>query len=325
MLNDNDILTCARRVFDIESQAIASLAEHLDGQFVRAVQIILASRGRVIVTGIGKSGVIGQKLSATLSSTGTPSFFLHPAEARHGDLGMVTKDDVVICFSKSGTTNEISAILPALKKIGVSIITLTGNRRSSLAEQSDVVLDVHVATEACVNDLAPTASAAAMLAMGDALAIALLEQRGFQKEDFAFLHPGGALGRQFVKIDEIMFTGSRVPAVDLKAGLQQIISEISTKRLGGTCVVDETGTLAGIITDGDIRRLWNQPVSINSLTAAEIMNPNPKVIRSGALAINAFKILDSNNINQIIVVDEQRKPVGMIHLHDLLDAGIGRG
>ncbi|MBN1560620.1 KpsF/GutQ family sugar-phosphate isomerase [candidate division KSB1 bacterium] len=324
-LNDDDVLACAHRVLAIESRAIASLAAHLDAQFVRAVHIILACRGRVIVTGIGKSGVMGQKLSATLSSTGTPSFFLHPAEAMHGDLGMVTKDDVVICFSKSGATNEISAILPTLKKIGVSIITLTGNLRSTLAEQSDVVLNVHVDVEACVNDLAPTASAAAMLAMGDALAIALLEKRGFQKKDFAFLHPGGALGRQFVTIDEIMFTGSRVPRVDLQAGLQQIISEISTKRLGGTCVVDEKGVLAGIITDGDMRRLWNQPVAINSLTAKEIMNTHPKIIRSGALAINAFKILDSNNIMQIVIVDEQKRPIGMIHLHDLLDAGIGRG
>jgi arabinose-5-phosphate isomerase len=324
-LDKDDILTCARRVLDIESRAIASLAAFLDEKFVQAVHIILACCGRVIVTGIGKSGVMGQKLSATLSSTGTPSFFLHPAEAIHGDLGMVTKDDVVICFSKSGTTNEISAILPTLKKIGVSIITLTGNLRSTLAAQSNVVLNVHVPFEACVNDLAPTASTAAMLAMGDALAIALLEKRGFQKEDFAFLHPGGALGRQFVIIDDIMFTGSRIPKVELNAGLQKIISEISNKRLGGTCVVDDSGILAGIITDGDMRRLWNQPVNMNTVTAKEIMNQNPKIINSGALAINAFKILDNNNIMQIVIVDEQKRPVGMIHLHDLLDAGIGLG
>ncbi|MBN1480616.1 KpsF/GutQ family sugar-phosphate isomerase [candidate division KSB1 bacterium] len=295
----------------------------LDDQFVRAIQLILECRGRIIVTGIGKSGVIGQKMSATFSSTGTPSFFLHPAEAIHGDLGMVTRDDMVICLSKSGNTNEISAIIPTLKKIGVPIITLTGNLRSSLAERSDVVLNVCVENEACPNDLAPTASTVAMLAMGDALAVALLEQRGFQKEDFAFFHPGGSLGRQFVTIDEIMFTGSRIPLVPLDAGLQQIISEISTKRLGGTCVVEDSGILAGIITDGDMRRLWSQPVNIDKLTAKDIMNADPKTIETGALATQAFKILDQHNIMQIIVVDVKKKPIGMIHLHDLLDAGIG--
>jgi arabinose-5-phosphate isomerase len=323
VLNDVEILARARRVIDIESKAIGQLADRLDEQFVRAVDLIMECQGRVIVTGIGKSGVIGQKMSATLSSTGTPSFFLHPAEAIHGDLGMVTKHDVVICLSKSGNTNEISAIIPTLTKMGVPIITITGNLRSALAEKSHVVLDVHVDEEACPNDLAPTASIAAMLAMGDALAIALLQKRGFRREDFAFFHPGGSLGRQFIKIDDIMFTGSRMPVVPLTAKLQQIISEISTKRVGGTCVTDEQGNLAGIITDGDMRRLWSQPVNIDKLTAKDIMNADPKIIESGALAINAFNILDQHNIMQIIVVDEKKKPVGMIHLHDLLDAGIG--
>lgn len=320
---EKEILACARRVFSIESQAVQALVAKLDEQFVQAVHLIFKCHGRIIVTGIGKSGVIGQKMSATFSSTGTPSFFLHPAEAIHGDLGMVTKDDVVVCLSKSGNTNEISAIIPALKKIGVPIITLTGNLRSSLAERSDVVLNVSVEAEACPNDLAPTASTVAMLAMGDALAVALLEQRGFNREDFAFLHPGGSLGRQFTKIDEIMFTGPRVPIVSPNADLQQIISEISNKRLGGTCVVEADGTLAGIITDGDMRRLWSQPVNIEKLTAKDIMNAEPKIIESGALAINAFNILDQHNIMQIIVVDTLKKPIGMIHLHDLLDAGIG--
>ncbi len=318
-----EILACAKRVFTIESQAVLALVDKIDEQFVKAAQLVFECRGRIIVTGIGKSGVIGQKLSATFSSTGTPSFFLHPAEAIHGDLGMVTKDDVVICLSKSGNTNEISAIIPALKKLGVPIITLTGNLRSSLAERSDVVLDVSVEAEACPNDLAPTASTMAMLAMGDALAVALLEQRGFRKEDFAFLHPGGSLGRQFIKIDEIMFVGERIPQVKQEADLQQIISEISNKRLGSTCVVHEDGALAGIITDGDMRRLWSQPVNIEKLTARDIMNAEPKTIESGALAVTAFNILDQNNIMQIIVVDGKNKPIGMIHLHDLLDAGIG--
>lgn len=319
----HEILASARRVFTIESRAVHELVDKLDEQFVAAIQLLWDCKGRVIVTGIGKSGVIGQKMSATFSSTGTPSFFLHPAEAIHGDLGMVTKDDVVICLSKSGNTNEISAIVPALKKIGVPIITLTGNLRSSLADRSDIVLNVSVEAEACPNDLAPTASTIAMLAMGDALAVALLEQRGFRREDFAFLHPGGALGRQFVKIDEIMFVGQRVPIVTKDADLQQIISEISNKRLGGTCVIEPDGTLAGIITDGDMRRLWSQPVNIEKLTAQDIMNATPKIIQTGELAVNAFKILDQHNIMQIIVVDEKNIPIGMIHLHDLLDAGIG--
>lgn len=323
MLDEKQILDCAHRVFAVESQAVRSLGDMLDERFIKAIQLVLACRGRVIVTGIGKSGVIGQKMSATFSSTGTPSFFLHPAEAIHGDLGMVTRDDLVICLSKSGNTNEISAIIPTLKKIGVPIITLTGNLRSSLAERSDVVLNVAVDSEACPNDLAPTASTIAMLAMGDALAVALLEQRGFQREDFAFFHPGGSLGRQFITIDEIMFSGARVPTVALDAGLQQIISEISTKRLGGTCVVEDNGVLAGIITDGDMRRLWSQSVNIDKITAKDIMNADPKTIGSGALATQAFKILDQHNIMQIIVIDAKKKPIGMIHLHDLLDAGIG--
>lgn len=321
--NKKEILASAKRVFTIESRAVEALVDKLDDQFSAAVQIIWDCTGRIIVTGIGKSGVIGQKMSATFSSTGTPSFFLHPAEAIHGDLGMVTKDDVVICLSKSGNTNEISAIIPALKKIGVPIITLTGNLRSSLSDRSDIVLNVSVDTEACPNDLAPTASTIAMLAMGDALAVALLEQRGFRKEDFAFLHPGGSLGRQFVKIDEIMFVGDRVPIVSKDADLQQIISEISNKRLGGTCVIEPDGTLAGIITDGDMRRLWSQPVNIEQLTAKDIMNDDPKIIKVGELAVNAFNILDQHNIMQIIVVNEKNIPVGMIHLHDLLDAGLG--
>jgi arabinose-5-phosphate isomerase len=319
-----EILASAKRVFTIESRAVKALIAKLDDHFVAAVQLIWDCKGRVIVTGIGKSGVIGQKMSATFSSTGTPSFFLHPAEAIHGDLGMVTKDDVVICLSKSGNTNEISAIIPAFKKIGVPIITLTGNLRSSLAGRSDIVLNVSVDVEACPNDLAPTASTVAMLAMGDALAIALLEQRGFRKEDFAFLHPGGSLGRQFIKIDEIMFVGDRIPIVAKDSDLQHIISEISKKRLGGTCVIEPDGSLAGIITDGDMRRLWSQPVNIEKLTAQDIMNADPKIVKSGELASSAFKILDQHNIMQIIVVNESNIPIGMIHLHDLLDAGIGR-
>ncbi len=320
---EQDILNSARHVFEMESRAIADLKDRINSQFVRAVREILTCRGRVIVTGIGKSGLIGKKITATLASTGTPSFFLHPAEAIHGDLGMVTASDVIICLSKSGNTGEISAILPMLKQLGVTIITITGNERSALAERSDIVLNVYVAAEACPNDLAPTASTAAMLAMGDALAISLLKQRGFEKEDFAFLHPGGSLGRQLLPIKDIMFSGAKVPRVDLNAPLETVILEITKKRFGCTCVIAGDGALAGLITDGDLRRLWQSEVNPKEVTAEQIMNPTPKVILESAFAKSAFQMMEQHNIMQVVVIDGDRKPVGMVHLHDLLEAGIG--
>ncbi|MDZ7315508.1 MAG: KpsF/GutQ family sugar-phosphate isomerase [candidate division KSB1 bacterium] len=321
--NKNVIIECARRVLRIESEAVAALIPRIDESFERAVRTILNCKGRVIVTGIGKSGLIGKKIAATFSSTGTPAFFLHPADAVHGDVGMVTPDDVVICLSKSGNTDEISALIPILKRIGVPIITLTGNLRSSLATRSDIVIDVGVAGEACPNDLAPTASTTAMLAMGDALAVALLEQRDFDSEDFAFLHPAGSLGRRLQKIDDIMFTGSYLPVVSKDARMTEVISEITRKRFGGTCVVDENGKLAGIITDGDLRRLLQKPCDLTSMKALEVMNPNPKTARCGSTALSAFQIMEQHNILQLIIVDDENRPVGMVHLHDLLEAGMG--
>jgi arabinose-5-phosphate isomerase len=318
-----DVKECARRVLRIESDAVAALIPRIDDSFERAVHTILQCEGRIIVTGIGKSGLIGKKIAATLSSTGTAAFFLHPADAVHGDVGMVKPSDVVICLSKSGSTDEVSAIFPILKKIGVPIITFTGNLRSSLAERSDIVIDVGVESEACPNDLAPTASTTAMLAMGDALAVALLEQRDFDKDDFAFLHPGGSLGRMLQKIDDIMFVGDYIPKVNADASMSEVISEITRKRFGGACVLNETGQLIGIITDGDLRRLMQQPRDFASLKAGEAMNPNPKTAPVGSLSAMAFQIMEQHNILQLVIIDSEKRPVGMVHLHDLLEAGVG--
>jgi len=318
-----DILECGRNVLRIESRAVAALEQRIDGQFKKAVEIILGVNGRVIVTGIGKSGIIGKKIAATLSSTGTPAFFLHPVEALHGDVGMVTKEDAVICLSKSGNTDEVSELIPVLKKIGVPIITLTGNLRSALAQRSDVVIDVAVVSEACPNDLAPTASTTAMLAMGDALAVALLEQRHFNSDDFAFLHPGGSLGRRLQKIDDIMFTGEHIPIVAPDAVWTDVISEITRKRFGCVCVVDDKRSLAGIITDGDLRRLMQKEKDVTRVRAHQIMNRQPKVVQTGSLAAQALHTMEQHNILQVVVVDENNGPVGMAHLHDLLEAGIG--
>lgn len=321
--NSNAVINCGQKVLQIESRAIIDMLDRIDKNFVNAVKTIMKCRGRVIVTGIGKSGLIGKKIAATLSSTGTPAFFLHPVDAMHGDVGMVKPNDIIICLSKSGNTGEITALFPILKKLGVPVITMTGNLRSSLAQRSDIVLDTSVQSEACPNDLAPTASTTAMLVMGDALAVALLQQRNFKKEDFAFLHPAGALGKKLQKIDDIMFTGDHIPAVHPEASISDIISEITRKRFGATCVIDDQSKLVGVITDGDLRRLLQNPQDFTHIKAQNIMNHNPKVIPCGSLATQAFKIMEQHNILQLIIINESERPVGMIHLHDLLEAGIG--
>ncbi len=307
----------------IESEAIAGLIPKVGEGFARAVELILNCRGRVIITGLGKSGIVGKKIAATLTSTGTSAYFLHPVEAVHGDLGMVLKNDVVICISKSGNTDEITNLFPMLKEIGVPIITLTGNMRSALAQRSDVVLDVSVAEEACPLDLAPTASTTATMAMGDALAVALLKKRDFGREEFAFLHPGGTLGKKLLRISELMFTGEHIPMVTPAASLREVIFEITRKRFGCTCVVNETGLLAGLITDGDLRRTMQAREDLRSLQASDFMNPAPKTISPSARASQALEVMKQYNILQIVVIDEARRPVGMLHLHDLLEAGIG--
>lgn len=318
-----DPVAQAREVLRIESEAIARLVPRVGASFARAVELILACKGRVIVTGLGKSGIVGKKIAATLTSTGTSAYYLHPVEAVHGDLGMVLKNDLVICISKSGNTDEITKLFPVLREIGVPIITMTGNLRSALAQRSDVVLDVGVEEEACPLDLAPTASTTATMAMGDALAVALLKKREFRSEDFAFLHPGGSLGKKLLKISDVMFTGEQIPSVVLSATLQEVILEITRKRFGCTCVVDDSGRLQGFITDGDLRRTMQNRENPRHLTAAEIMNTSPKTITAGSRATQALQVMKHHNIMQIVVVDEADHPVGMVHLHDLLEAGIG--
>ncbi len=324
MNDESNILAHARQVLKIESEAVSGLIDRLGSEFERAVEIIYQSTGRIIVTGIGKSGIVAQKIAATLTSTGTSAIFLHPAEAVHGDLGMVLRNDVIICISKSGNTDEITRLFPVFKKLGVPIITMTGNLRSALALRSDVVLDVSVREEACPNDLAPTASTTAAMAMGDALAIALLEKREFNAQDFAFLHPGGSLGKKLLKIEEVMFFGDKIPAVKSDTLLPQVILEITRKRFGCTCVIEDNGRLVGIITDGDLRRLQQNPIRPERLRATDIMNVHPKTVKIGSTAQQALQLMENHNIMQVIIVDEQHNPVGIAHLHDLLEAGIER-
>ena len=320
--DNNSIREVARRVLKIESEAITALIERINEQFEKAVDLIFNCKGRVIVSGVGKSGVVGRKLSGTFCSTGTPAVFLHASDGLHGDLGVVQSDDVMIWISKSGNSEEFSGAMPLLKRIGVPIVAMTGNMDSQLVKNSDVVLDVSVKEEACPNDLAPTSSTTAMLAMCDALAVAVLTKRNFTREDFAYLHPGGSLGKQLLlKIDNVMYTGDYIPKVSKNASFQEIILEMNAKRFGSTCVIDENGKLAGIITDGDLKRVLKNTNEINTITAEQVMTKNPKTVETGTLAARAMHIMKSYNIMQIIVVNTELEPVGMIHLHDLLKEG----
>jgi arabinose-5-phosphate isomerase len=313
-----------KEVIRIETEAVAALESRINGSFEAAVDLILACTGRVIVTGMGKSGVVARKIVATMNSTGTASVFLHPSDAVHGDLGMVRQEDVVICISKSGDTEEIRELLPMFRHIGVKVISMVGNNSSHLAGQSDIVLDISVKEEACPLDLAPTASTTATLAMGDALAIALLHKRGFTKEDFAMYHPGGNLGKRLLlRVEEIMITGTNVPVVREEVPLSEAIVEMTSKRLGATCIVNGSGALRGIITDGDLRRLLQRTKDITNVTAAEAMTKNPKTIRKELLAATALEEMESYSITQLVVVDDKQRPVGMLHLHDLVKAGLG--
>jgi arabinose-5-phosphate isomerase len=316
------LLATAERVLRIEAGAIAGLIPRLDGRFSRAIELLLACRGRVILTGMGKSGSIAQKVAATLASTGTPALFLHPAEGGHGDLGMVVRGDVVVVISHSGETPEVVQLLPALKRLGVPLIALTGQPGSTLARQSDVVLDVAVTEEACPLGLAPTASTAAALAMGDALAVALLERRGFGPEDFALLHPGGALGRRLLTVGELMHRGAAVPRVREEAAMKAAILEISGKRLGMTAVVDAADRLVGIITDGDLRRALERGGALLERRAAECMTRQPKTIGPGDLAARAVQVMERYAITSLLIVDDDGRVEGVIHLHDLLKAGV---
>jgi len=308
----------ARRVLRIEAEAIQSLSARLDARFERAVDTLLACKGRVVVTGMGKSGLIGHKIAATLSSTGTPSTFLHPADALHGDLGMLLAGDVVLAVSYGGETEEIVALLATIKRLGLPLVTLTGNVRSSLAAASDIVLDTSVREEACSLNLAPTASTAAAMALGDALAIALLDRRGFNHDDFAALHPGGRLGKKLLRVHDLMHAGDALPSVSLDAKMPDVIYEMSKKRLGMTTVLDAGGVLAGIITDGDLRRLMQKRRGDTfELTAAECMSRNPATIAPGEFASAALHLMEQRKITSVVVVDEKSCVKGVVHLHDL--------
>ncbi|MCS6949750.1 MAG: KpsF/GutQ family sugar-phosphate isomerase [bacterium] len=319
------MIETAREVLQIEAQSILRLMDRLDERFVQAVGLILSCKGRVVTTGMGKSGAIARKVAATFASTGTPSFFLHPAEGVHGDLGMVTAEDVVLAFSTSGETEEVLAILPALKRIGVRLIAMVGRVESTLAQAADVVLDVSVEREACPYNLAPTASTTAMLAMGDALAITVMQERRFTPEDFAVFHPAGTLGRRLLlRVHDVMRTGDSVAVVPKDHPLRDVLFAITRANAGAACIVNEDGTLAGIITDGDIRRHLLRDVANLDRPAEELMTRTPYVIEGNPLAVEALYLFESLpvKIGEMPVLDAQRKPIGMLMLKDLLRTGI---
>jgi arabinose-5-phosphate isomerase len=319
-----NVLKRAKEVLDIEARAIQALKPRIKNDFTRALELILKSKGRVVVSGMGKTGIIAQKFSATLASTGTPSLFLHTVEAIHGDLGKVTRDDAVIIISNSGASDEIKQLLPLLKKIGARIIALTGNAKSILAKYSDAVLDVSVKKEACPLGLAPTASTTATLAMADALAICLLELKGFKEKDFAFFHPGGALGRRLLlKVEDIMRTGPANPIVNEERKVSQVLLKITQARAGSAIVVDKTGKLKGIFTDGDLRRHLEIDVNLPKRKIKDVMTRNPTVVNKEMLAVEAMRILEEKKIDEVPVVDRDRRPVGLLDVQDLLKAGVG--
>ncbi|AGR70677.1 KpsF/GutQ family sugar isomerase [Burkholderia pseudomallei] len=317
-INDDRALALARDVLDIEANAVRALAEQLDGEFVAAVGLLLNCRGRVVVSGIGKSGHIARKIAATLASTGTPAFFVHPAEASHGDLGMVTKDDVFVAISNSGESEELVAILPLIKRLGAKLIAMTGRPASSLAMLSDVHLNAGVAKEACPLNLAPTASTTAALALGDALAVAVLDARGFGSDDFARSHPGGALGRRLLTyVRDVMRTGDEVPAVPLDATLSDALFQITAKRMGMTAVIDDANRVAGIFTDGDLRRVLGRDGDFRRLPIVDVMTRHPRTIAPDHLAVEAVELMERHRINQMLVVDERGALIGALNMHDL--------
>ncbi|WP_104011881.1 arabinose 5-phosphate isomerase KdsD [Burkholderia anthinoferrum] len=317
-INDDRALALARDVLDIEADAVRALRDQLDGGFVQAVALLLGCRGRVVVSGIGKSGHIARKIAATLASTGTPAFFVHPAEASHGDLGMVTSDDVFIGISYSGESEELVAILPLVKRIGAKLIAITGRAESSLGTLADVNLNAAVSKEACPLNLAPTASTTAALALGDALAVAVLDARGFGSEDFARSHPGGALGRRLLTyVRDVMRSGDDVPAVGLNATLSDALFQITAKRLGMTAVVDADGKVAGIFTDGDLRRVLARDGDFRTLPITEVMTREPRTIAPDHLAVEAVELMERHRINQMLVVDADGALIGALNMHDL--------
>ena len=317
------ITQTGRTILEQEARAIQQIAERLDNSFAEAVMLLAACKGKIIISGMGKSGIIAQKIAATMSSTGSTALFLHPADAAHGDLGIVNQDDVVICLSKSGTTEELNFIIPALKQIGATIIAMTGNNRSFLAQNANITLDTDIEKEACPYDLAPTTSTTAMLAMGDALAISLMQQKKFTQRDFALTHPKGSLGRRLtVKVTDIMAKDKAVPLVKESASVTDLILEMTSKRYGVSAVVNEEGRLTGIFTDGDLRRLVQSGREFLSLSADSVMTANPKTVSTTTMAKECLDILETYRITQLLVCDNEQHPVGMVHIHDLITLGL---
>jgi arabinose-5-phosphate isomerase len=316
-------LDVGRRVLDIEARAVQALIQRLDGAFSEAVDLLYECKGKVVVSGMGKSGLIGQKIAATMASTGTPSFFLHPAEGLHGDLGMLARRDLFIAISNSGETQEILQLLPFMERMGIPVVAIVGRKDSTLAKNSAVVLDVSVAEEACPMGLAPTASTTTTLAMGDALAVALLEKRGFKEQDFAQFHPGGTLGRRLlVKVKDLMHRGQDVPQVRETVLGSVAILEMSAKKLGMTTVVDRAGALVGVITDGDLRRFLQQGGDFSKITAGSLASRRPKLIGPDEMAAKAVEMMERYSITTLVVADNAKHIVGVVHLHDLLKHGI---
>ena len=317
MPKDHPSLAEAKRVLEVEAAAILGLVDHLDNSFVEVVELINNCNGRVVTMGLGKSGIICKKISATLASTGTPSFFLHPAEAIHGDLGMVVKGDVVLAVSNSGETEELVRLLPSIKRIGAELVAMTGNPGSTIAKGADYHLSAAISKEACPLGLAPTASTTATLALGDALAMALLVRKGFKEEDFAFLHPGGKLGKRFLRVRDLMHTGDQVPVVEVTTSMHDVIYEMSKKGFGITAVIQDGNKLAGVISDGDLRRLLQRDEEILKKTAADCMKKNPVTIEANELASVALQLLEQRKITSLFIADSERHLEGIIHLHDL--------
>ncbi|HOL64111.1 MAG TPA: KpsF/GutQ family sugar-phosphate isomerase [Accumulibacter sp.] len=323
ILPSSNVLDLARQVLRIEAEAVTALVERVDDDFLRAVALILNSHGRVIVSGMGKSGHIGRKIASTLASTGTPAYFVHPAEASHGDLGMITRDDILIALSNSGEAVELLTIVPIVKRQGAKLLSLTGNRQSSLAREADIHLDVGVAQEACPLNLAPTASTTAALALGDALAVALLDARGFGREDFARSHPGGRLGRRLLThVRDVMHVGPAVPQVSLATSVAEAILEISRGGIGMTAVIDDQQRLVGIVTDGDLRRAFASNLDLRSRQVSAIMGCHPRSIGPDRLAVEAVEMMEHYRINQLPVVDEHGRLLGALNMHDLFQAKV---
>jgi arabinose-5-phosphate isomerase len=322
-VTNDELLALAARVLDIESRAIEALKGRLGDEFLAACELCLQTTGRVVVSGMGKSGHISNKIAATLASTGTPAFFMHPAEASHGDLGMITAQDLLLAISYSGETSEILTILPTIKRLGTPLLSITGNPRSTLAREADVHLDISVAEEACPLQLAPTASTTAMLAMGDALAVALLEKRGFTAEDFARSHPSGSLGKRLLlRVSDVMHTGENVPAVSPDVTLRDALLEMTDKRLGMTAIVDDDRRLLGVFTDGDLRRTLDAGADIRGTLIRDVMHENCKSVSADILAAEALHILEENKITALLVTDDSKQLIGALNIHDLFREGL---